>query len=108
MACAAVADELKKTRSLVDALERENGAIKERLETEKRTTAIMQELIDTRRQESEALRVALNAKNEALAAKDAVIDSQDKLIEKLKKNKSSPWRRISDMLMGAAVFAILK
>lgn len=108
MACAAVADELKKTRSLVDALERENGAIKERLETEKRTTAILQELIDTRRQESEALRVALNAKNEALAAKDAVIDSQDKLIEKLKKNKSSPWRRIGDMLMGAAVFAILK
>ena len=108
VACAAVADELKKTRSLVDALERENGAIKERLETEKRTTAIVQELIDTRRQESEALRVALNAKNEALAAKDAVIDSQDKLIEKLKKNKSSPWRRIGDMLMGAAVFAILK
>ena len=108
MACAAVADELKKTRSLVDALERENGAIKERLETEKRTTAILQELIDTRRQESEALRVALNAKNEALAAKDAVIDSQDKLIEKLKKNKSSSWRRIGDMLMGAAVFAILK
>jgi len=107
-ACAAAADELEKTRTLVDALERENKAIKERLETEKQTAAIMQELIETRRQQSDALRAALSSKNEAIAAKDAVIDSQAKLIEELKKKRASPWRRIGDMLAGAAVFAILK
>ena len=101
-------DELEKTRALVDALERENKAITERLETEKRTTALMQELIDTRRQESDSLRAAVDAKNETIAAKDAVIDSQGKLIATLKKNKSSPWRRIGDILIGAAVFAVLK
>lgn len=107
-ACAAAVDELEKTRALVDALERENKAITERLETEKRTTALMQELIDTRRQESDSLRAAVDAKNETIAAKDAVIDSQGKLIATLKKNKSSPWRRIGDILIGAAVFAVLK
>jgi hypothetical protein len=101
-------DELAKTRLLVDALERENRAIKERLETEKRETAIMQELIETRRQESGALRAALNAKNETVAAKDAVIDSQAKLIETLKKKRSSSWRRLGDALIGAAAFAIFK
>jgi hypothetical protein len=68
----------------------------------------MKELIDTRRLETDDLRAALDAKNETIAAKDAVIDSQGKLIEKLKKNKVSPWRRIGDILIGAAVFAILK
>jgi hypothetical protein len=103
-----VADELAKTRVLVGALERENQVVKEPLETEKRTTVLMKELIHTRQQESDALRATLNAKNEAIAAKDVVIDSQDKLISTLKKNKSSPWRRIGDILIGAAVFAILK
>lgn len=107
-ACAAAADELKKTRTLVDALERENQVIKERLETEKITTALMQELIETRRQESDALRAALNSKSEAMAAKDAVIDSQTKLIETLKKKRASPWRRLGDALIGAAMFAIFK
>ena len=107
-ACAAAADELAKTRSLVDALERENRATKERLETEKRTTAIMQELIDTQHQEANALRTAMNAENEVIAAKDVVIDSQGKLIETLKKKRGSPWRRLGDVLIGAALFAILK
>ena len=106
--CTAAADELAKTRLLVDALERENQANKERLETEKRSTAIMQELIDTRRQEADALRTAVNAKNETITAKDAVIDSQTKLIEALKKKRASPWRRLGDVLIGAAVFAIFK
>lgn len=68
----------------------------------------MQELIDTRRQEAEALRSALNAKNEAVAAKDVVIESQAKLIEVLKSKRTSPWRRLGDVLIGAAVFAIFK
>jgi hypothetical protein len=107
-ACAAAADELAKTRVLVEALWRENQSVKERLETEKRTTALMQELVETRKQEADALRTALDAKNEAISAKDAVIDSQTKLIEVLKKKKASPWRRLGDVLIGAAVFAILK
>jgi hypothetical protein len=107
-ACAAAADELAKTRVLVEALERENQSVKERLETEKRTTALMQELVETRKQEADALRTALDAKNEAIIAKDAVIDSQTKLIEVLKKKKASPWRRLGEVLIGAAVFAILK
>jgi len=68
----------------------------------------MQELIDTRRQEADALRTAVNAKNETITAKDAVIDSQTKLIEALKKKRASPWRRLGDVLIGAAVFAIFK
>lgn len=107
-ACAATADELKETRVLVEALENENQLVKQRLETEKRTTALMQEMIETRRQESDALREALIAKNDAVATKDAVIDSQGKLIEALKKKKTSPWRRLGDVLIGAAVFAIFK
>lgn len=107
-ACAATADELAKTRVLVDSLERENQAVKERLENEKITTTIMRELIDTRRQESEVLRTALNAKNDTLVAKDAVIGLQAKMIETLKKKKASPWRRLGDVLIGAAMFAILK
>jgi uncharacterized protein YicC (UPF0701 family) len=107
-ACAATADELAKTRTLVDALEHENQAVKERLDTEKRLTETMQDLIETRRQESDALRTALSAKNEAIAAKDAVIDSQARSIETLKKKRASPWRRLGDVLIGAAVFAIFK
>jgi hypothetical protein len=99
---------LKETRVLVEALENENQLVKQRLETEKRTTALMQEMIETRRQESDALREALIAKNDAVATKDAVIDSQGKLIEALKKKKTSPWRRLGDVLIGAAVFAIFK
>jgi len=107
-ACAATADELAKTRTLVDALGHENQAIKERLDTEKRLTETMQDLIETRRQESDALRTALSAKNEAIAAKDAVIDSQARSIATLKKKRASPWRRLGDVLIGAAVFAIFK
>jgi septal ring factor EnvC (AmiA/AmiB activator) len=107
-ACAAAADELAKSRVLVDALETENASLKTRLETEKRTTTILTELNETRRSESDALKAALAAKNETIAAKDAVIASQDKLIAALKQKKSSPWRRLGDVLIGAAVFAILK
>lgn len=69
---------------------------------------LLTELNETRKSETEALRTALAAKNEALTAKDAVITSQDKLIEILKRKKSSPWKRIGDVLIGAAIFAILR
>ena len=104
----ATAVELEKSRVLIAALESENTALKERLETEKRTAEILTELAGTHKSESEALRSAIAAKNETIAAKDAVIASQDKLIAALKQKKSSPWRRLGDVLIGAAVFAILK
>src|SRR5260221_5984847 len=107
-ACMATAVELEKTRTMVTALESENTALKERLETEKRAAAILTELNETRKAESDALRATVTAKNETIAAKDAVIVSQDKLITALKQRKSSPWRRLGDVLIGVAVFAILK
>ena len=107
-ACAAVVDELKASRVLIEALETESAELKTRLETEKRTTAILTELNETRKSESEAMRAAMTAKNETITAKDQVIASQDKLIAALKNKKPSPLRRIGDILIGAAVFAILK
>lgn len=104
----AAAVELERTRVLVATLESENNALKDRLDTEKRAAAIFTELNETRKGESEALKAAIMAKNETIAAKDAVIASQDKLIEALKAKKSSPWRRLGDVLIGATVFAILK
>ena len=54
------------------------------------------------------MRITVAAKNETIAAKDAVIASQDKLIETLKRKKASIWRRLGDVLIGAAAIAILK
>jgi chromosome segregation ATPase len=107
-ACAAAADELAASRTLIDALEKENTELKSRLDTEKRTTALLTELNETRNSETEALRTALAAKNEALTAKDSVIVSQDKVIETLKRKKSSPWKRFTDVLIGVGLGMILK
>ena len=65
------------------------------------------ELNETRKAESEALRSAVSAKNEALNAKDAVIAGQDKLIETLKGKKSSPWKRLGDILIGVGIGMVL-
>jgi septal ring factor EnvC (AmiA/AmiB activator) len=107
-ACSAAAEELKAARTLVNILENENASMKARLETEKRSNALLTELNETRRSENEALHATLAAKNETISAKDAVIVSQDKMIETVKKKKSSPWRRLGDILIGAALFAVLK
>ena len=107
-ACSAAVDELAKTRLLADALELENKLLNERLETEKQHVVLLSELKATRKSENEALRTAIAAKNETIAAKDVVIVGQDKLVEALKQKKTSPWKRIGDVLLGAAVFAILK
>ena len=107
-ACMAAAVDLEKNRVLVTALEAENRSLNERLATEKRTTAALTELNETRKGENAALRDAVAAKNETLAAKDVVIAAQDKLVAALKAKKTSPWRRLGDVLIGAAVFAILK
>jgi hypothetical protein len=69
---------------------------------------LLTELNETRMSESDALRTALAAKNEALTAKDAVIATQDKLIETLKRKKSSPWKRIGDVLIGVGAGILLR
>ncbi len=66
------------------------------------------ELNETRKSENAALRTAVAAKNETIAAKDAVIAAQDKLVTGLKSKRSSPWKRLGDVLIGVAIAAILK
>jgi hypothetical protein len=107
-ACAAAAAELTATREFAEALERENHALKERAATAIRTESLLAELAESRRTENEALRTAVAAKNETILAKDAAIAQQDELIADLKRRKSSPWKRIGDVLIGVAVSAILK
>ncbi len=107
-ACSAAADDLAATKKLVAALDGENDALKLRLATEQQTTALLTELNKARTGESDALRAAIAAKNETLTAKDALIAKQDKLIQTLKTKRSSPWRRIGDILIGVAVMAVLK
>jgi cell shape-determining protein MreC len=107
-ACAAAAKDLAATRRLAEALERENAALKERLATAVRAEGLLNELNDTRRSENEALRSALASQSAVIAAKDIAIAKQDELIAQLKKRKTSPWKRVGDILIGAAAAAILR
>ena len=107
-ACAAAVSELEASRRLLELLERENRLLKDRLETETRTTVILTELNASRKAESDALRTALAAKSETLAAKGEVIASQQKLIDSLKAKKSSPWKRLGDILIGVAAGALIR
>ena len=104
----AAAIELEKTRVLAAALEAENTGLTDRLGIEKRTVSILTELAATRAAESDALRAAVEAKNEIIKAKDLVISAQEKLADALKTKRPSPWRRIGDILIGAAAAAVLK
>lgn len=58
--------------------------------------------------ESDALRKVVAAKDETIVARDAVIAAQDKLVASLKAKRPSIWRRIGDVLIGAAAIAVLK
>ena len=104
----AAALELEKTRNLVRALDDENEQLRERLETEKRMSTLLTEIASTRKAESDTLRSAVKAKDETIDAKNAVIAAQDKLTSELRAKRSSPWRRLGDILIGAATIAILK
>lgn len=106
--CAAAVAELEASRRLIDLLERENTLLKDRIETETRTTAILTELNASRKSENDALKTALAAKTETLAAKDEVIASQQKLIDSLNAKKSSPWKRLGDILIGVAAGMVLR
>ncbi|HMQ05314.1 MAG TPA: hypothetical protein PKD26_15460 [Pyrinomonadaceae bacterium] len=107
-ACAAAVEDLAATRKLADALERENAVLGERLETARRVEALLNELNASRRNENEALLAALKAKNETIAAKDHALARQDEQITELKRKRSSPLKRLGDILIGVAVTAILK
>jgi hypothetical protein len=95
-------------RALVTALEKENGALRQRLDVAIRTETILNELNETRRSETEALKVTVAAKNETIAAKDAAITRQDEMAAELRRRKTSPWKRIGDVLIGIGVSAILR
>ncbi len=107
-ACAAAAEELSKTRVLVSELESENQLLNSRLQTEKQATVLLGELNETRKSENAALRTAIDSKNETIAAKDSVIAAQEKLVESLRRKKASPWKRVGDVLIGAAAVFILR
>ena len=107
-ACAAAVNELTATRVLTAALESENAALKARLEALRRETRLLDELNATRKAETAALRTALDAKNDTITAKDAVIASQDKLVETLRRKRSPIWKRALDIMIGVGVGAILK
>lgn len=107
-ACSAAADELKASRRLIELLESETALLKDRLATEKQTTSLLLELTATQKAESEALRNAINAKNETIAAKDKVIETQSKLVDALNKKKTSPWKRIGDVLIGVAAGMVFR
>lgn len=89
-------------------MEQENKLLNERLETEKQSVVLLRELNETHKSETEALRSAVAAKKETITAKDAVIGKQDELVRELKNKKTSPWKRLGDVLIGVAVFAVLK
>ena len=101
-------EELRLADRLIEALERENAALKTRLATEQQANAVLKELNETRKSETEALRQTVAAKNETIAAKDAVITAQDKLIARLKIKRTSIWKRLGDIAIGAAAGAIFR
>ncbi|HBR57613.1 MAG TPA: hypothetical protein DEA22_09105 [Blastocatellia bacterium] len=107
-ACAAAVEELKQSRELLTALEKENEFFRLRLETEKERAAILAELVDTRKKENAAQAAALDARRGEAEALRAVIAAQGELVTALRKKKRSPLARIGDVLLGAGLIAILK
>jgi hypothetical protein len=88
-------------------LDDENKALNERLATERQLTTTLSELNATRKSENEALRIAITAKDETIAAKNSAIDAQAKLIENLKRKRTSILGRIGGVIAGAAVALLL-
>lgn len=107
-ACLSAAADLEATRRLTDALTAENAALTERLDAEKLASAELTRLAAVRGSEADAVRLSYTAATRVIAAKDAEIAARDRLIESLRKKRASPWRRLGDILIGAAAVAILK
>ena len=93
---------------LIAALETENAVLRSRLEAEKKISSLLTELNEARKSETESLRASLRAKDKVVVAKDAVIALQEKQIAELKKRKSSPLKRVADVLIGVAVGGLLR
>lgn len=93
---------------LIGALERENAALRERVETERAATALLTELNAARKSETDALRTALAAKIDTIAAKDAAIAAQETLIAELRRKKTSVWKRLGDLAIGIVAGAVLR
>jgi hypothetical protein len=106
-ACMAAAIDLEKTRQLAASLDAENAALRSRLETGERMNEVLTELNAARRDETQALRTALAAKDETVRAKDAALAAQDKLIAELKARRPSMLRRVGEIAIGAVAGAVL-
>lgn len=101
-------EELEASRAAIAELERANDALASRLADAKRIESMLAELNETQRKEAEALRQTIAAKNETIAAKDAAIKAQDELIVKLERKRSSPWKRLGDILIGVGAGILLR
>ncbi|HMO82025.1 MAG TPA: hypothetical protein PKD24_14640 [Pyrinomonadaceae bacterium] len=101
-------DDIAVADRLIEALERENAALRQRLATEQKANALLAEINETRKAENAALRETLAAKNETISAKNAVLDAQERLIRDLRERRRSVWARIGDIAIGAAIGAVLR
>ncbi len=101
-------DDIAVTDRLIEALERENAALRQRLATEQKANALLAEINETRKAENAALRETLAAKNETISAKNAALDAQERLIRDLRERRRSVWARIGDIAIGAAIGAVLR
>lgn len=104
----AATNEIETSRRLIALLEEENALLKKRLATEKEISTLLNQLAESRRLEAEGLRKATDAKDETIAALKQQAATQEKIIAELKRRKSSPLRRIGDVLIGIAAGMILK
>ena len=107
-ACMATAIELEATRQFVKELDAEREALQRRLITESDADLVEGELIKAQKAEIDSLRLALDAKDRSLKAKDTLIAEQDKLIGSLERKRSTPLKRLRDILIGAAAALIFK
>jgi hypothetical protein len=104
----AAANEIETSRRLITLLEEENALLKKRLATEIEVSKVLNQLAESRRLEAEALRKAAEAKDDAIAALKQQTETQEKIIAELKRRRSSPLRRIGDVLIGIAAGMILR
>ena len=107
-ACSRAVNELVELRSLSAAQADEIAKLESGIEAARATNALLTELNDTRRRETEALRGTVAAKDETIAAKNGAIAKQDELIRVLEKRKPSTWKRVGDLAIGIAAGILLR
>lgn len=79
-----------------------------RVETEKEKSAVLTELAESRRREAESYKSANDALKTAIDAKNQIIANKDKEIEILKKKKSSLFDGLKKIAVGVAIGAVVK